>query len=106
MNLTVSIVNLLYLLKKEPKTRTELYDSNAFFGWKHLYKTIHVCKRTGLIVLDHREWFEYDVTLGRRRFSDWFAITSFGLNFLKCYDNEEHSWHIRKYRSEKQVAVS
>jgi len=105
----VSIVNLLYLLKDEPKTRTELYDSNAFFGWKNLYKTIMICKRTGLIVKSHREWSGYDVELRRKRFRDWFAITTVGLNFLKFFDNEKHSWQIRKAnknRGVKQVAVS
>lgn len=105
----VPIVNLLYLLKAEPKTRTELYDSGVFFGWRHLYKTIHVCKRVGLIVKSHREWFEYDVYLGRRRFYDWWVITTVGLIFLKFYDNEKHSWQIRKMdknRCVRQVAVS
>ena len=95
-NLTVSIVNLLYLLKEEPKTRTELYDSGVFFGWKHVYKTLLTCKRVGLIVKSHREWFEYDSYLGRRRFCDWFAITSFGMNFLECFDNEAHPWRIQQ----------
>ena len=99
-NLTVSIVNLLFLLKDEPKTRTELYDSGVFFGWKHLYKTVATCKKLGFIVKSHREWFEYDSYLGRRRFCDWLAITGLGLNFLKFYDNEEHPWRA------KQVAVS
>ena len=103
----VPIVNLLYLLKVEPKTRTELHDSGAFFGWKHLYKTIVICKRVGLIVKSHREWSGYDVELRRKRFRDWFAITTVGLNFLKFYDNEEHPWRIQKFRAgEKQVAVS
>jgi len=87
----------------------QLYDSDAFFGWKHLYKTIMICKRTGLIVKSHREWSGYDVELRRKRFRDWFAITTVGLNFLKVFDNEKHSWQIRKLnksRSVRQVAVS
>ena len=104
----VSIVNLLYLLKEEPKTRIELYESGAFSGWKHIYKTLLTCKRAGLIVKSHREWFEYDSYLGRRRFCDWFAITSLGLNFLKVYDRKERPWRIQEYknRSVKQVAGS
>jgi len=86
----VSVINCLFLLKDEPKTWIELRDSGAFFSWKHLYKTVQVCKRAGLVVKDHREWFEYDVNLGRRRFLDWWCITSLGINFLKFYNNDEH----------------
>ncbi len=84
-------------MKEEPKTRTELYESGVFFGWKHLYKTIMTCKRIGLIVLDRLEMSEWDKSLSRRRTREWFCITSFGVNFLKYYDTEEHPWRIQKY---------
>jgi len=105
-NLKVSMINLLYLLKDGPKTWTELYQSGVFFSPSHLYKTFNACKRAGLIVKDHREWFEYDVYLGRRRFSDWWVITTLGMKFLNYYDNEEQPWRIERFRGVKQVAIS
>jgi len=89
-------------------TCTELYQSGVFFGWKHLHKTIRTCKRVGLIVLDRLEIFDWDKSIGRRRTRQWWCITSFGLNFLKFFDNEEHPWRIQKFknRSVRQVVVS
>lgn len=97
-NQTISIVNLLFLLKDGPKTWIELYDSGVFFAESHLYKTFNACKRAGFIVKDHREWYEYDSYLGRRRFCDWWVITSLGMDFLKCYDTEERPWNLWRYK--------
>ena len=88
MNLIVSIVNLLFLLK-EPKTQAEIYHSNVF-TWEELQKTIDFCKRARFIVKDYEET------------SGWLTITSLGMVFLKCYDNEKHPWHIRRYNVSKQ----
>lgn len=92
----VSIVNLLFLLKEEPKAWTELYDSGVFYGWHHLRRAIDVCRRAGLVVKDRVDVFDWDSSLGRRGTQEWWAITTLGLNFLRLYDNEEHRWQLRK----------
>lgn len=94
----IRTINLMFLLKSGPKTWKEMYKSGVFITQNQLHFTIKYCKEVGLIILDHLEYSKYDINIGRRRFCNWWVITSLGMNFLRFYDNKSHQWQLGRYR--------
>ena len=89
-----SILNLLILLREEPKGFQQLYDSGCFYGWNHLHSTVMVCLKAGLIGIEYKGRVKLNVnrvmsrTLHKRRWHkaiNYFYITSTGLNLLSIY---------------------
>jgi len=117
MTTMVSIVNLLYLLKKEPQYFEQLYNSGCFYNHRHLRRTITTCMRVGLVTYETlgRVKNPVDVvmshSLHKRRWNKilyFYYITTTGHAFLSYY-TEKKDWQIRKAnnsRTVKQVAVS
>lgn len=110
MNL-VGVVNLLYLLKREPRNIEQLYDSGRFHGWSHLRKTIRTCMRAGLITYEFlgrtKNPVEYVLShsLHKRRWNKvyyFYYITPMGRAFLSFYS----SWELRKANKIRSVEVA
>ena len=113
MTSMVSIVNLLYLLKKEPQYFEQLYSSGCFYNAGHLRRAITTCMKAGLITYEFLGRVKSDVdvvmshSLHKRRWNKilyFYYITTTGHSFLSFYDG----WQFRKLnksRSMKQVAV-
>lgn len=94
MSLIVSILNILTLLKEEPKGFQQLYDSGCFYGWRHLHETVRTCLNAGLIEREYIGREELHVkevmshTLHKRLWHkafNLFYLTSMGVDFLSFY---------------------
>ena len=95
-NRIVSLVNLLTLLKDEPKRKTELFETGVFRNRIDLTLTIRRAKQAGLISLDRIEHEDYDIEWRRRPVHRWYALTDLGLRMLDYY-NRNKEWEIRTW---------
>lgn len=99
----VNIVNLLYLLKREPQTFSQLFDSGYFYSESYLSRAITTCRKAGLINYESvgRVKNPVDVVLSHslhgRRWNKVFYlyyITYMGQALLSFYPNHQ----LRKVR--------
>ena len=109
-----SILNLLTILKEEPKCVHHFPKFRAFYSWNHLYGTIEVCLKAGFI---RTEYF------GKRK-SNWekvtshnlhkdrqhcrkvhFYLTDSGLALLSFYSRHK-DWQVKKVNKERKESHS
>ena len=110
-----SILNVLTLLKQEPKNIEQLYESGCFRSWRDLRKTLRTCINAGLVRIEYFGREKLDVkeimsqttlhkgnTIYPWHFKRWhkkiycYYLTDLGLTFLSFYSNWEVKQAIRK----------
>ena len=90
-----SILNLLTVLKQEPKNKEQLWESNCFYSWKNLEKTLMTCFKVGLVRIEYFGRRSLDAkevmsqtTLHSKRWHKkiyCYYLTDLGLAFLSFY---------------------
>ena len=95
-----SILNVIALLKSEPKDLPQLYKSGAFFGYRHLDHTLEGCLKIGLI---RKEKTEQRTPRGYKR--EVYYLTSLGLTLSTIYDRWDAKRNVRKSRYQNRRAV-
>jgi len=93
------ILNLLLLLKEEPKDFKTLFDTGCFYTWKNLRETVTFCINAGFITIEQVGWKKPTVeevlshSLHKRRWAGkpllLFYITSIGETFLSFYRHKQ-----------------
>ena len=96
-----SILNVLTLLKQEPKNIEQLYESDCFRHWSDLRKTLRTCFNAGLVRIEYFSKQKLDVkevmSQTTTHFKRWhkkiycFYLTDLGLTFLSSY-NKHRIW--------------
>lgn len=93
-----SILNVLTLLKQEPKNIEQLWKSDCFYSWSDLRKTLQTCINAGLVRTEYfgREKLDLKEVMSQKsNFTRWhkkiycFYLTDLGLTFLSFYRNWE-----------------
>ena len=89
----VRLVNLLFLLKSGPKHTQELIDSQSFCSIRDFKRALRTAQKSGLICVEEMEFLYFEPHSKQRRHQRrWWRLTSLGLDFLHCYDNEHRRW--------------
>ena len=93
------ILNLLLLLKEEPRDYKTLFESGCFYTWQNLRETVTFCIDAGFITIEQAGWKHLTVeqvmshSLHKRRWSSkplfFFYITSTGEVFLSFYRHKQ-----------------
>ena len=95
------ILNVLTLLKQEPKNKEQLYESGAFQSWRDLEKTLKTCLKAGLIRKEYLGRQKLDIkevmsqTTSHKRWHKrvyCYYLTDLGLALLSFYGN----WEVRQ----------
>ena len=89
------ILNLLLLLKEEPKDFQTFFESGCFYSWRNLKETVSFCIDAKFITIEQVGWKHLTVeqvmshSLHKRRWAGkplfLFYITSTGEAFLSFY---------------------
>lgn len=102
------ILNLLLLLKEEPKDYKTLFESGCFYKWQNLKETVSFCIDAKFITIEQVGWKQITVeqvmshSLHKRHWSNkpllLFYITSTGEAFLSFYRHKQLIKVRRTYR--------
>ena len=101
-----SILNVLTLLKQEPKNIEQLYESDCFRHWSDLRKALRTCFNAGLVRIEYfgKQKLDAKEVMSQRttHFKRWhkkiycYYLTDLGLTFPSFYSNWEVKQVIRK----------